>query len=145
MKRRGLQLSRRHRIWLYAVSLTLLFSGISWAWIQHVDQAGNAPETARRWKTCLIALHGWSAMLFMLLFGAILAGHVRRGWRARKNRKNGGFLVSMVALLTLSGYALYYTANENWRALTSNLHLWLGIAAPIILIVHIRAGRKATM
>jgi hypothetical protein len=122
----------------------LLLSGVCWAFIQHLDQAGNAPETARRWKTSLIAVHGWSAMLFVLLFGTLLTGHVRRSWRARKNRNNGAFFVSVVALLTLSGYALYYTADENWRLLASNFHLWLGIAAPVFLMFHIRAGRRAT-
>ena len=145
MKRRGLQLSRRHRSSLYAAGLILFISGLSWAWIQHLDQAGQAPDSARRWKTCLIAVHGWAAMLFVLLLGTILASHVRRGWHARKNRSNGGFFLFALAVLTLSGYALYYTADDKTRALTSNLHLWLGITAPILLIVHIRTGRRATM
>jgi hypothetical protein len=130
---------------LYAVSLTLLLSGITWAWIQHLDQAGKAPQTVRQWKTCFVAVHGWSAMLFVLLFGTLLTGHIRRAWHARKNRRNGGFFVSVVALLTLSGYALYYLADENCRAWASNFHLWLGIAAPILLILHIRTGQRATM
>ena len=129
---------------LYAVSLTLLLSGVSWAWIQHLDQAGKVSDTVRRWKTGLIAVHGWSAMLFVLLFGTLLAGHARRAWHARKNRKNGGLLVTVVSLLTLSGYALYYTADESRRTLISCFHLWLGIAAPICLIWHIRTGRQAT-
>jgi hypothetical protein len=145
MKRRGLQLNRRHRQIFYAVSLTLLFSGISWAWLHHLDQAGNATETARHWKPGLIAIHGWSAMAFVLLFGTLLAGHVRRAWHAKKNRKNGVFIVLLVTLLTLSGYALYYTSDENRRALTSYFHLWLGIVVPIFLILHIRSGKRATL
>ena len=145
MKRRGLQLSKRHRRTLYAAGLTLLLSGVCWAWIQHLDQVGKAPEAARRCKTCLIAVHGWSAMLFVLLLGTVLAGHVRRGWHAGKNRKNGIFFLSVTALLTLSGYALYYVADENWRALAAKFHWWLGIAAPALLILHIRLGQRATV
>ena len=145
MKRRGLQLSRAHRRTLYAASLTLLISGLSWAWIQRLDEAGKAAESVRRWKPALIAVHGWSAMLFVLLFGTLLGGHIRRAWHARKNRKNGVLLVCLVASLTLSGYALYYTADENWRALFSSFHLWLGIASPLFLLWHIRAGQRATM
>ena len=145
MKRRGLQLSRAHRRTLYAASLTLLISGLSWAWIQRLDEAGKAAESVRRWKPALIAVHGWSAMLFVLLFGTLLGGHIRRAWHARKNRKNGVLLVCLVASLTLSGYALYYTADESWRELFSSFHLWLGIASPLFLLWHIRAGQRATM
>ena len=144
MKRRGLQLSRRHRSSLYAAGLILFISGLSWAWIQHLDQAGKAPDSASRWKTCLIAVHGWAAMLFVLLLGTLLASHVRRGWHAKKNRRNGSFFLFALAALTLSGYALYYTADESWRTLVSNCHLWIGVVAPILLVLHIRAGRKAT-
>jgi hypothetical protein len=145
MKRRGLQLSKRHRRTFYGVGLMLLLSGVSWAWIQHLDQAGKAPEAARRWKTGLIAVHGWSAMLFVLLFGTLLTGHVRRGWHWGKNRKNGVLFLLTIALLTISGYALYYTGNESWRAIASSFHLWLGIGTPALLVLHIRLGRRATM
>jgi uncharacterized membrane protein len=46
-------------------------------------------------------------------------------------------------LLMLSGYALYYLSDENWRARVSNFHLWLGVAAPALLIVHIWLGRRS--
>lgn len=144
MRRRGLQLSRPHQWTLYTVSLTLLLSGISWAWIQHLDEAGQAPEILRRWKTWLITVHGWSAMMFVLLLGTLLAGHVRRSWHARKNRKNGALFLSVVGSLTFSGYALYYMGEEHWRAAVSNFHLWLGIVVPIFLILHIWFGRRAT-
>ena len=143
-KRRGLQLSRRHQWTLYTVSLTVLLSGVSWAWTQHLDEAGQASETVRRWKTGLITVHGWSAMIFVLLLGTLLTGHVRRSWHARKNRKNGAFFVSVVSLLTLSGYALYYLSDEHWRGAVGNFHLWLGIVAPIFLILHIWFGRQAS-
>jgi len=103
----------------------------------------SAAKSARS-QISLIAVHGWSAMLFVLLFGTLLAGNVRRAWHARKNRKNGVLLVTVVSLVTLSGYALYYTADESSRTLISCFHLWLGIAAPICLIWHIRTGRQAT-
>lgn len=144
MKRRGQQLHRGHRHILYAACLTLLISGAAWAWIQHLDLAGQADEQLVRLKQPLIAIHGISAMAFVLLLGTLLPGHVRRAWQARKNRRNGVFFLASVSLLTLSGYALYYLGDEAWRQTTSRFHLWLGLAAPVLLMGHIIFGRRAT-
>jgi hypothetical protein len=62
----------------------------------------------------------------------------------KKNRGNGGFFLVAVSALTLSGYALYYLGDEAWRNAFSNFHLWLGLAAPSLLVWHIWSGRKAT-
>jgi uncharacterized membrane protein len=144
MKRRGLQLSRRHRLTLYAASLLLFISGAAWAWANHLDETGRATENLRQSKTWLMEIHGFSAMAFVLLLGTLLAGHVRRAWHARKNRANGVFFLTAISLLTLSGYALYYLGDENVRAIVSNFHLWLGLAAPALLILHIWLGHRAT-
>lgn len=144
MKRRGLQLSRRHRLTLYTASLLLLISGAAWAWANFLDRRGEAGDALRDFKPWLLKVHGFSAMAFVLLLGTLLSGHVRRGWQARKNRGNGGFFLTSVSLLTLSGYALYYLGDENWREFTSQFHLWLGLIAPVLLFWHIRIGRRAT-
>jgi uncharacterized membrane protein YbhN (UPF0104 family) len=144
MKRRGLQISRRHRLLLYTASLALFISGTAWAWIHYLDETGKADGDLVKMKQWLITIHGFSAMAFVLLLGTLLAGHVRRAWHARKNRKNGVFFLTTVCLLTLSGYALYYIGGEEFRNIVSQFHLWLGIVAPILLFWHIRTGRKTT-
>ena len=143
MKRRGLQLSRRHRLTLYSASLLLFVSGAAWAWANHLDEAARAGAALRDLKPWLLKVHGLSAMAFVLLLGTLLPGHVRRAWHANKNRNNGECFLTAVSLLTLSGYLLYYLGDEAWRNATSQFHLWLGIAAPALLVWHIRAGRKA--
>src|SRR5262245_60414857 len=115
MKRRGLQLSRRHRLTFYACCLLLFVSGGAWAWANHLDESARAGESLRLLKPWLLKIHGFSAMGFVLLLGTLLPGHVRRSWHAKKNRKNGAFFLVSVSLLTLSGYALYYLGDERWR------------------------------
>ena len=144
MKRRGLQLSRRHRLTLYSASLLLFVSGAAWAWENHLDETARAGEALRRLKPWLLKMHGFSAMGFVLLLGTLLPGHVRRAWHAHKNRGNGAFFLAAVSLLTLSGYALYYLGDEDWRDGVGKFHLWLGITGPLLLICHMRSGRKAT-
>ena len=144
MKRRRLQLSPRHRWALYAVGLALLITGALWAWLHRLDETGHAVETLRAWKPWLLKIHGFAALGFVLLLGTLLPVHVRHSWHARRNRPNGALFLSTVSVLTLSGYALYYLGNESWRAAASAIHLWLGIAAPILLAWHVRTGRRAT-
>jgi DNA-binding transcriptional ArsR family regulator len=92
----------------------------------------------------LLKAHGFAAVGFVLLLGTLIPVHIRHSWHARKNRSNGIFFLSAVGLLTLSGYALYYLGDEAWLNGASQLHLWLGLAAPVLLFFQIRAGRKAT-
>jgi hypothetical protein len=144
MKRRGLQLSRRHRWILYAASLALFISGVAWAGANHLDEAGAAGDSVRDLKTWLLKIHGFSAMAFVLVLGTLLPLHVRRAWHAQKNRKNGFGFLSVVSLLVLSGYALYYLGDEDWRNAAGQFHLWLGLVSPALLVWHIGSGRKAT-
>jgi cation transport ATPase len=144
MKRRGLQLSRRHRWSLYGIGITLLLSGLAWAWLHHLDEAGHANDAARELKPWLMKAHGFAALGFVLLLGTLLPVHVRHSWHARRNRANGVFFLSSVSLLTLTGYLLYYLGNEKLRALCSDVHFWLGAIIPLLLIWHIWSGRRAT-
>lgn len=144
MKRRGLQLSRRHRWTLYGTSLALWLTGAGWAWAHGLDDAGRAGELWRAAKPWLMQGHGFAALGFVLLFGTLLPVHVRHSWHAHKNRRNGAFFLTVIALLTLSGYALYYLGDERGRALLSAFHWWVGLAAPALLFWHIRSGRSAT-
>src|SRR4051812_2412862 len=101
MKRRGLQLSRRHKLMLYSTSMLLLLSGAAWAWINHLDNLGQASERVRDFKPWLLKIHGFSAVGFVLLLGSLLSGHVRRAWHASKNLGNGVFFLAAISLLTL--------------------------------------------
>jgi hypothetical protein len=144
VKRRGFQISRPHRLMLYGISLVLLVSGAVWAWIHHLDETGQAGDTFRRTNPWLLKAHGYAAVGFVLLLGALIPVHIKHSWHARKNRANGAFFLSAAGILTLSGYTLYYLGDEGWRNGASLFHLWLGLAAPVLLLFHIRAGRKAT-
>jgi uncharacterized membrane protein len=81
-------------------------------------------------------------MAVLVLIGMLLNVHVRFAWRARRNRANGSVFLSAFAVLTITGYGLYYAGDERLRAWTSWIHLAIGLILPILLLIHILLGRK---
>ena len=68
---------------------------------------------------------------------------MRRAWHAKENRANGAFFLTAMSVLSITGYLLYYVGDEAWRERLSDIHLWLGLAAPALLVWHIFSGRQA--
>ena len=136
----SIRLKRLHRYFLYAVLGVLFVSGAFWAyWNYLVLSPGDFTTSS---KTLAMKIHGAAAMAILVLIGMLLAGHVRFAWRARRNRTNGSVFLSAFAVLTLTGYGLYYAGGETLRAWTSWIHLVLGLALPILLLIHIFLGRR---
>jgi hypothetical protein len=88
-------------------------------------------------------IHGAAAMASLVLLGTLLNVHVKFAWRAGRNRINGAILLSVFGVLIVTGYGLYYAGGEKLRAWTSWIHLVIGVAVPIFLVIHILLGRGA--
>lgn len=129
-----------HRRLLYGVLALLFFSGAAWAyWNDLVSSPGDFEMGAKAWA---MKIHGGAAMAILVLVGMLLTGHVRSAWRARRNRGNGVLFLGAFGLLTVTGYVLYYASGENLRAWTSWIHLAVGLALPVLLVLHIWLGKR---
>ncbi len=118
---------------VYTTLGLLLVSGLAWWWLE-------AGAVARVW---LIALHGIGAMLFLLLLGSVAVVHVRESWRRRRNRLSGTVVASAMGVLVFTAMGLYYLGSDLIRGYASDLHLLLGIAAPILVLIHVAAGIRS--
>jgi cation transport ATPase len=134
-----IQLKRLQRYFLYAVLALLFFSGVAWAYWNYLWSPSDFEISAKIWA---MKIHGAAAMVVLVLVGMLLSAHVRFAWRARRNRANGSVFLSAVAVLTITGYGLYYAGGERLRAWTSWIHLGVGLALPILLLIHILLGRR---
>ncbi|OIQ67156.1 hypothetical protein GALL_512690 [mine drainage metagenome] len=77
--------------------------------------------------------------------GSVLPIHARRAWHLKKNRFTGFAMEALLLWLALTGYALYYfssDANEAWLPL---LHWVVGLAMPLMLVLHIWRGRHRSV
>src|SRR5437016_10494156 len=136
----SIRLKRLQRYSLYAVLAPLFLSGVAWTyWNYLAASPGDFETNAKAWT---MKIHGAAAMAVLVLIGMLLSGHVRFAWRARRNRVNGSVFLSAFAVLTITGYGLYYAGGEKLRAWTSWVHLAVGMALPILLLIHIFLGRR---
>jgi len=90
-----------------------------------------------------LQLHGASAFLMMMSFGAILAAHVPASWKTQRSRNMGITLTSIVGLQVISAYGLYYLSNEDIRLWLSWFHLGLGVSLPLVLGTHVVMGLRS--
>ena len=139
-RRDSIRLKRLQRYFLYAVLALLFLSGVAWAyWNYLAVSPGDFDSSAKTWA---MKIHGAAAMAVLVLIGMLLSGHVRFAWRARRNRANGSVFLSAFAVLTITGYGLYYAGGERLRTWTSWIHLAIGLALPVLLLIHIFLGRR---
>ena len=147
MTHRGLQrflLPRWARRMVYAVSALVFVSGAAWLWLHHFAtvQGEFGPEASPAEHPALV-LHGVAAAVMLWLFGLLWLAHVRRAWHARRNRRSGGTMATLLALLALSGLGLYYVGNDNARDWIGTAHWVAGFIAAAALPIHIWRGRRA--
>ena len=93
-------------------------------------------------KASATKLHGAAAMAILVLIGMLLSAHVRFAWRARRNPGDGSLFLGTFGILTITGYGLYYAGGETLRAWTSWIHLAVGLALPVLLLLHIWLGKR---
>jgi len=87
-------------------------------------------------------IHGAAAMVFLVVFGALVPLHMRRAWKAKRNLTTGIFIVMACLVLIISGYGLYYWGEPDSRINISLIHLGFGILFPVFLLAHALIGRR---
>jgi hypothetical protein len=94
------------------------------------------------WHLPVAAIHALCAWFALLLVGALLAVHVRIGWRRRLNLATGLALLIGFALLAISAIVLSYVADERVGLSASVLHMGTAVLATLLTLVHTLKGRR---
>lgn len=124
------------RIPTHLILALCAFSGLLF-FLKHDMQIELLPTAAHS----LLVTHGVSAAFALLAFGAVLPGHLRAAWIARRNRASGILMLIVMSLLMLSGLLLYY-GSEEIRDGVVLTHWIAGFAAFAAFLLHLLLGRR---
>ncbi len=91
-------------------------------------------------------MHGVSAMVIAIIFGAALPIHIRIGLHLNKNILSGLSLTAVLLVLMISGQLLYYGSGDS-REWIITAHWVVGILSITITYCHIvlRSDRKIAL
>jgi cation transport ATPase len=128
------------RFAVYAAFAVLFASGAVWLVADRMKE--SAEEIWQSSAATLLMLHGGTAMLTLMLLGALVPVHIGRAWRARKNRATGIIMTVCNAVLIATAFGLYYLSSEELRPWASDIHIAFGLGLPLLILVHVQSGRK---
>ena len=128
---------------VYSAFVLLFVSGAAWLLADQLKDGANG-ELWQAAGANLLMLHGGTAMAALLLLGALFPLHMQRSWRARKNRISGLTMITFNAILIVTAFGLYYLGSEMLRPWISDVHIAVGLALPILLLIHIALGRRGS-
>jgi hypothetical protein len=129
------------RMSIYAIFGGVWASGcVWWALRQFFAVPTEFGVTRHPWEPTVGSLHGVLAIATAFLFGWVLARHGSERWQQHKRRISGGLLTAVVAVLSVSGFALFFAIDGNWQSDVGRVHEALGLIATAFGVEHWRAS-----
>lgn len=138
----AIRLGRWHQTYLYSVGTILVVSGVLWLWFHYfVRIEGEFGPQIHPLEPWWLRVHGIAAAAFMIGFGSVLPGHVRRAWGTSRNRVTGTVFFAAMLTMTLTGYLLYYVGVQAVRDNMAIVHWGVGLGFPLLTGWHVWRGR----
>jgi hypothetical protein len=105
-----------------------VLSGVGWLIALYLLQDATALNRGSHpSEPCWLKAHGAFALFQYLDRGLLWGLHVPRPWTTQRRRLSGGTLSPLV-LLIVSGYLLYYAADDDYRWVIAAVHWIVGLA-----------------
>jgi uncharacterized membrane protein YbjE (DUF340 family) len=136
-----LRIDPQFRWAIYTAFAVLFMTGAGWL---VADALKESDEIWQQTAASLLMVHGGAAMVALMLLGALIPLHLRRAWRARKNRVTGTVMATFNIVLIVTAFGLYYAGSDVVRPWISRLHDGFGLALPVLFLVHVVWGRRVT-
>lgn len=131
---------RQWLLWLLVLTLTA--TGALWLWAEYLYVPAEDGMESYAIKHYAMIVHAGAALLFVFAAGTLLHTHMQMAWRQQRNRASGAVMAATAAVLTLSGYGLWYAGGETLRAASEWAHWITGFGLPLLMLVHGILGRR---
>jgi hypothetical protein len=99
-----LRLKPSFRFAIYVAFAVLFLTGMGWL-VADWQKDISGDEIWQQMIAYLLMLHGGTAMITLLLLGALIPVHLLRAWRSRKNRVFGSFIAAFNAVLIVRAFS----------------------------------------
>jgi hypothetical protein len=143
--RSTLRFERWHRHSIYVVCAWLTLTGMMWLVAHYFMRfAGQFGETMHPFEPWSMKLHGAGAMLFLFIIGSMANSHIRGALKGQRNLVSGWTMIVVLLVLAITGYGLYYVADEASRPFWSSVHWITGAGLGALLALHVLLGRRST-
>ena len=136
-----MRLKSSFRYSIYAAFAALFLTGAGWLvadWQKNISTDEIWQQTA----AYLLMAHGGTAMVTLLLLGALIPVHMLRSWRSGNNLVTGSVMVTLNTLLVVTAFGLYYLGSETVRPWMSWIHIVAGFCVPVLFTLHVFLGRR---
>ncbi len=130
---------------VYLVFGGVWLSGCVWLALHIFFETSSAFGTVPHpWEPILLRIHGILSIALAYLFGWVMARHASEGWRQHRRRLSGGLLTCVVAIVSISGFMLFFVADDVWQLQTGRAHEILGLLVTLFAIEHWHAKNGGT-
>jgi hypothetical protein len=97
--------------------------------------------TPHPWQPPLLILHGVIGIAVTFLFGWIVGEHVSEAWRRGLERSSGVWILVIMPLLIVTGFAAFYLVADRLRSANATIHELLGLLLIIPAVPHLLGAR----
>ena len=136
-----MRLRSSFRYSIYAAFAALFLTGACWLvadWQKNISSDDIWQQAA----AYLLMAHGGTAMVTLLLLGALIPVHMLRSWRSGNNLVTGSMMIRLNTLLVVTAFGLYYLGSEIVRPWMSWIHVVAGFCVPVLFTLHVFLGRQ---
>jgi hypothetical protein len=136
------RMPRRQRAAVLIVLGFLWLSGCLWLVLdEFFAKPGQFGRTPHPW----LMIHGIFALVTLYVLGWVTSRHIVRWWPGGLRRVSGGALTVFLALLVLSGFALFFVSDDRWQGVAATSHDILGLAVTVFAVQHWFFARRRVM
>ena len=136
-----MRLKTSFRYAIYAAFAVLVLTGVGW-FVADWKKDASTDEIWQQIAANMLMVHGGSAMVALMMLGALIPLHLLRSWRAKKNRVSGTVMATFNTVLIVTAFGLYYLGSETVRPWMSWIHIGAGVSLALMFPLHIILGRR---